>query len=187
MPPLLDRTLHSLQDSWERGADYARDHIALVALLGAGTLLVGGYCLSQSKRTRKPATTQLTGGGIARSDVKREFKDYSAAYGERPGEGIKERNRTTELVDTFCAAPGSEWLCTGATCSMVFGALVNQQTASGAVESSVYCWCCCVLCFYHSSTLDVRHKSSSHSVRRRSPHLKGCQSSSRAVAQCRQS
>ena len=114
MPPFLDRALHSLQDGWERGTDYARDHTAVVALLGAGTLLVGGYCLSQSKRSRKPAATQLTGGGIARSDVKREFSDYSAAYGEGPGEGIKERNRTTELVDTFCAALGSEWLFTGA-------------------------------------------------------------------------
>ena len=106
MPPFVDRALHSLQDGWERGTDYARDHTAVVALLGAGTLLVGGYCLSQSKRSRKPAATQLTGGGIARSDVKREFTDYSAAYGEGPGEGIKERNRTTELVDTFCAALG---------------------------------------------------------------------------------
>ncbi|KAK9827679.1 hypothetical protein WJX81_007793 [Elliptochloris bilobata] len=77
------------------------DHPATVALFGAGALLVGGYCLSQIRRSRKPGATQLTGGGIARSEVKREFKDYSAAYGEEPGEGIKERSRTTELVDTF--------------------------------------------------------------------------------------
>ncbi len=105
MAPMVDRVLRSLQDGCDRGTDYAREHTAAVALAGAGAVLLGGYWLAQSSRSRKPATTQLTGGGIARGEVKREFTDYAAAYSEAPGEGIKERSRTTELVDTFCAAP----------------------------------------------------------------------------------
>ncbi len=105
MAPMVDRVLRSLQDGCNRGTDYAREHTAAVALAGAGAVLLGGYWLAQSSRSRKPATTQLTGGGIARGEVKREFTDYAAAYSEAPGEGIKERSRTTELVDTFCAAP----------------------------------------------------------------------------------
>ena len=105
MPAFLDRIVRSLEDGWDRGNDITRDNPTTVALIGAGAVLVGGYWLSQSRNSRKPGTTQLSGGGIARSEVKKEFADYSKAYSEQPGAGIKERSRTTELVDTFCEDP----------------------------------------------------------------------------------
>ena len=105
MPAFLDRIVRSLEDGWDQGNDITRDNPTTVALIGAGAVLVGGYWLSQSRNSRKPGTTQLSGGGIARSEVKKEFTDYSKAYSEQPGAGIKERSRTTELVDTFCEDP----------------------------------------------------------------------------------
>lgn len=49
----------------------------------------------------KPNSLDLSGGSISREKVDETFKDYAAAYGKAPGEGIKDRSRTVYLVDVF--------------------------------------------------------------------------------------
>eukprot|EP00197_Chlamydomonas_leiostraca_P006353 CAMPEP_0202865196 /NCGR_PEP_ID=MMETSP1391-20130828/5325_1 /ASSEMBLY_ACC=CAM_ASM_000867 /TAXON_ID=1034604 /ORGANISM="Chlamydomonas leiostraca, Strain SAG 11-49" /LENGTH=380 /DNA_ID=CAMNT_0049545001 /DNA_START=23 /DNA_END=1165 /DNA_ORIENTATION=+ len=49
----------------------------------------------------KPKTFELTGGSIARENVAKEFKEYSASYGTDAGTGIVDRSKTVHLVDVF--------------------------------------------------------------------------------------
>ncbi len=50
----------------------------------------------------KPNTFEITGGSIPRESVAKEFKEYSASYGEAgTAEGVKDRSKTVHLVDVF--------------------------------------------------------------------------------------
>jgi 24-methylenesterol C-methyltransferase len=98
----LDRLTESAQDTWDRAVDFSRDNRAVAGLAGAGIVAgVAWLLLRPSRDRRKPGAGQLSGGSINRKQVKKEFQDYSKAYSTEAGEGIIERSRTTELVDTF--------------------------------------------------------------------------------------
>ena len=74
--------------------------IAIVAGGVGALVLVGNLFFRRSDGTR-PGTGNLSGGGIERGKVKSEFDQYSASYGKNAGDGITDRTKTTELVDTF--------------------------------------------------------------------------------------
>jgi 24-methylenesterol C-methyltransferase len=98
----FDKLTDSLKDAWGRAAELSSDNKNVVSVAVGGAVVLGAWWLLQpSKDKKKPSTSQLTGGGISREKVKKEFDDYSKAYGAEAGAGIIERSRTTELVDTF--------------------------------------------------------------------------------------
>lgn len=75
-------------------------------LIGAGvaSAVVGAYLVFKPRSTYKKSKSvlELGGGGIKDSDVASEFDQYAASYGEHgTGEGIKDRSKTVELVNTF--------------------------------------------------------------------------------------
>ena len=78
--------------------DYTGDNKNLLAIGGAGAVLLLGsiYILPNGKDRHR-----LTGGGIKADRVKKEFDDYSEAYGKEAGAGITDRSKTGQLVDTF--------------------------------------------------------------------------------------
>ena len=91
--------LDYLTSAWEQLQDSLGDNKGLVALSGAGALvLLGSLFTHSSKNSRRH---RLTGGGISADQVEHEFSEYSAAYGKEAGEGITDRSRTSQLVDTF--------------------------------------------------------------------------------------
>ena len=67
-----------------------------MAGVGAG-LLLSLHLLRSGKKEykRKPGIGELSGGGIAGEDVSKVYADYYEAYGQKAGEGIKDRTRTT--------------------------------------------------------------------------------------------
>ena len=94
-----------LQHQWDRTLDFWQDSstgrkVAIGAAGAAAVALIGNLVIRRREGS-KPDTFGLSGGGIDRKKVKREFDEYSAAYGKGPGDGITDRSRTTQLVDTF--------------------------------------------------------------------------------------
>jgi hypothetical protein len=74
--------------------------------VGAAALAVvgGAYYWRVSSRggyRKKPSSLELSGGSIKGKEIKESFSGYSDAYGKDPSAGILERERTTELVNTF--------------------------------------------------------------------------------------
>lgn len=60
-----------------------------------------------SSKGSKPSSWQLTGGSIDAGSVDKEWKNYSASFGEDgTGTGIKDRNQTVQLVDVFYSLVG---------------------------------------------------------------------------------
>lgn len=98
----LDQAQDALQSSLDRIVEYSRDHQGIVlggtAVAVIGSLLVFG---SSSRQKHKPGTRELGGGSIHKAHIKREYDDYSKSYGKGEGEGILDRTKTTELVNTF--------------------------------------------------------------------------------------
>ena len=85
----------------ERGVGEAKDNQAVLVGLAGGAALLGAWSIySSSSRRSKPSSFELSGGSIAPAELKKEFTDYTASYGESAGEGIKQEHRvnTAELV-----------------------------------------------------------------------------------------
>ncbi|MEW5298705.1 MAG: hypothetical protein WDW38_000551 [Sanguina aurantia] len=65
------------------------------------------YLLSQlggkreASSASKPSSFELTGGSIAKGNVKKEFQAYAASFGKEAGDGIVDRSKTVHLVDVF--------------------------------------------------------------------------------------
>ena len=98
----IDLVQDSMQETLNNIVIYSRDHHGIV--LGATAVAVLGSLLivgSSGKQKRKPGTRELGGGSIDKAHIKREYDDYSKAYGKEAGEGILDRTKTTELVNTF--------------------------------------------------------------------------------------
>ena len=98
----LDQTQEAVQETFDNLLHYSRDHQGIV-LGGTAVAVVGSFLMfgSSRKQRHKPGTRELGGGSIHKSHIKREYSDYSKAYGKEAGEGILDRNKTTELVNTF--------------------------------------------------------------------------------------
>ena len=98
----LDQAQDALQDTFDRLVDYSRDHQGIV-LGGTAVAVVGSFLLfgSSRKQKQKPGSRELGGGSIDRKNIQREYKDYAQSYGQGEGEGILDRTKTTELVNTF--------------------------------------------------------------------------------------
>lgn len=98
----LDQAQDALQDTLDTAVNYSRDHQGIV-LGGTAIAVIGSYLIfgSSRKERRRPGTRDLGGGTIKKAHIKREYDDYSKAYGKEAGEGILDRTKTTELVNTF--------------------------------------------------------------------------------------
>lgn len=70
---------------------------AVIAAYGA----YKAFGSNSSHYKSRPGSFNLTGGSIARNEIGTTFNDYSAAYGGNAGDGIKDRSKTTALVNTF--------------------------------------------------------------------------------------
>lgn len=92
----------ALQEAFDTAVTYSRDHQGIV-FSGAAVAVIGSlYIFGGSKKyKRKPGARQIGGGSIQRANIKGKYDDYYQAYGQEAGEGILDRNRTTELVNTF--------------------------------------------------------------------------------------
>lgn len=107
-----------LESLWDTISDSIAANQTFATLAGAGAVALLGtaYCWPSSRKD-KPRTSQLTGGGIDASSVKKEFDDYSASYGKEAGEGITDRSKTGELVDTFYNLVTGKSLSSAAECA----------------------------------------------------------------------
>ena len=78
-----------LQDTFDSLLNYSRDHQGIV-LGGTAVALIGSFFIFGSSRQHrhKPGTRELGGGTIKKADIKREYDDYSKAYGKEAGDGI---------------------------------------------------------------------------------------------------
>ena len=85
----LDKVQHSLEHAWGQLKHGKADRETAITV-GAGiACLAGAYLLLRPKKYKqRPGASQLTGGGISRDKVQKEFDDYGSAYGEKPGECI---------------------------------------------------------------------------------------------------
>ncbi len=98
----LDQAQDALQDAFDSIAYYSRDHQGIV-LGGTAAAVIGSFLIfgSSRKHRQKPGTRELGGGSIKKAHIKQEYDDYSKSYGKEAGEGILDRTKTTELVNTF--------------------------------------------------------------------------------------
>jgi 24-methylenesterol C-methyltransferase len=100
----FDNLLNSLRDGGNKAADAVRDNKEIAVGVGAAVAVLGAwraYSSGSGKYRRKPGAFELSGGSIDRKKIDHTFKDYSASYGKEAGAGITDRQRTTELVNTF--------------------------------------------------------------------------------------
>ncbi|KAL3156964.1 hypothetical protein ABBQ38_001222 [Trebouxia sp. C0009 RCD-2024] len=98
----FDQAQDVMQDTVNNLVSYSRDHQGIV--LGATAVaVIGSLFVVGVSRTdkRKPGTRDLGGGSIKKAHIKQEYDDYSKAYGKEAGDGILDRTKTTELVNTF--------------------------------------------------------------------------------------
>ena len=94
--------MEHLESFWDSLQDSAASNKTLYAVSGAGALFVlGSFYIWPASSKDKPRVSQLSGGSIDAKKVKKEFQDYSAAYGQEAGDGILDRSKTGQLVDTF--------------------------------------------------------------------------------------
>ena len=98
----IEQAQDVLQDTLNSFLDYSRDHQSVV-IGGTVVAVIGSFLILGTSRNQryKPGTRQLGGGTIEKAHIKREYDDYSKAYGKEAGEGILDRTKTTELVNTF--------------------------------------------------------------------------------------
>ena len=90
-----------LESVWDCLQDPAVTNKALVTVGSAGALVLLGSLYIWPTGKDRPRGSQLSGGSIHAKQVQKEFDDYSAAYGKEAGEGILDRSKTGQLVDTF--------------------------------------------------------------------------------------
>lgn len=98
-----------LRDAMDRGVIVARENPFsappfpnYLYCVAGGAALLGAWSLCNRNRRykKKPSSFELSGGSIDAKEVKAEFANYSKAYGDSLGEGIREEERvnTAELV-----------------------------------------------------------------------------------------
>jgi 24-methylenesterol C-methyltransferase len=88
--------------AFDKAAAYAAENKTAVAIAGGCTaaLLLGTY-IWRSDYKKRPTVFELSGGSIEKQKVKQEWDGYESAYGKEAGVGIKDRSKTTQLVDVF--------------------------------------------------------------------------------------
>ena len=85
----LDKLQHSLEHSWAHLKHGKADKESAITVGGGVAVIAATYFLLRPRKyKKKPGASQLTGGGISRDCVQKEFNDYASSYGEKPGEGI---------------------------------------------------------------------------------------------------
>lgn len=95
--PYLDKL--SVQWGDRSGGEKA----AIAVAGGAATLALGVlvYRRVTDERRNRPTVFELSGGSIDAGKVKSEWNNYESSFGKEAGEGIKDRSKTTQLVDVF--------------------------------------------------------------------------------------
>ena len=98
----IEQAQDALQQAYDSAVTYSRDQPGIfysgAAVAVIGTLFIFG---GSKKYNRKPGARDIGGGSIQKAHIKREYDDYHKAYGQEAGDGILDRTRTTELVNTF--------------------------------------------------------------------------------------
>jgi 24-methylenesterol C-methyltransferase len=104
-PAVAERLSGHLIAAWDKlhAATSPEQRTALAVAGGATTIaLVGALLYRRSDAYKKrPTVFELSGGSIEDKKVKKEWDNYEASYGKEAGAGIKDRSKTTELVDVF--------------------------------------------------------------------------------------
>ena len=98
----VEQAQDALQEAFDTAVNYSRDQPGIV-FGGAAVALIGSLFIfsGNKKHKRKPGARDIGGGSIQKANIKREYDDYYQAYGQEAGDGILDRTRTTELVNTF--------------------------------------------------------------------------------------
>ncbi|KIY95582.1 hypothetical protein MNEG_12378 [Monoraphidium neglectum] len=102
--PLPDTAAISqrLQDLVDRVSSEDKTTLAVAgATIVLGGALVWRAWSGSGDYKKKPTVFELSGGSIERGEVKKEWDNYEASYGKEAGAGIKDRSKTTQLVDVF--------------------------------------------------------------------------------------
>ena len=139
-----------LQLQWQHAqagwADSSNGTKVAISAAGAAAIALGLSFIFPKSDRPKPATSKLSGGGIASDRVKSEFDDYSSAYDKGC---ITDRSRTTQLVDTFynlvTGAPLILFPCLMQQGSLSTAGLHLQCNSSAAHVSWTLLAVCCVL------------------------------------------
>lgn len=86
---------HKLRDVMDRGVSLAKENPNVCYGVAGGTALLCAWSLYSRKRSykKKPTSFDLGGGSIGATEVSAEFANYSNAYGDEAGEGIREAER----------------------------------------------------------------------------------------------
>lgn len=93
---------NSAADAYDRLSNSQKVAVAVVG--GATSVYLLARIFGGSKpagSSSKPSSFELTGGSIAKQNVKKEFQAYAASFGKEAGEGIVDRSKTVHLVDVF--------------------------------------------------------------------------------------
>eukprot|EP00878_Enallax_costatus_P008695 GHUV01009089.1.p1 GENE.GHUV01009089.1~~GHUV01009089.1.p1 ORF type:complete len:343 (+),score=47.30 GHUV01009089.1:194-1222(+) len=90
-----------ISDKWTAST---KEEKIVIGVVGASTVVATSIFLyrrySEGWRNR-PTVFELSGGSIDKAKVKNEWDNYESSYGKEAGEGIKDRSKTTQLVDVF--------------------------------------------------------------------------------------
>jgi 24-methylenesterol C-methyltransferase len=98
----LNHATQQLEHAFQRCSDYANENRRVVVIGGVVAVAISGLLFRRrDSYQKKPSTSQLSGGSIDKRRIKNEMDAYSQSYGQEAGEGIKDRSKTTELVNTF--------------------------------------------------------------------------------------
>jgi len=103
----MDSLSDKLRGLVDRGVGEAKDNQAVLVGLAGGAALLGVWSIYSSSKRAKPSSFELSGGSIAPTKLRSEFSNYTASYGEKAGEGIKQEQRanTAELVRALRSRP----------------------------------------------------------------------------------
>lgn len=101
MPVMAPTTVN---DALEAASRIVAANKVAVAV-ASGTVVLAGLALyirgKRYGKHRKPSTLDLAAGGIEKNKIKNEFHAYANSYGQEAGQGIIDRSKTAQLVDTF--------------------------------------------------------------------------------------
>jgi len=91
-----------VSDALDSLSSFTSENKTVVCVAGgcAAVALAGAY-LCRADYKKRPTVFELSGGSIDTKEVKKEWDNYESSYGKDAGEGIKDRSKTTQLVDVF--------------------------------------------------------------------------------------
>jgi 24-methylenesterol C-methyltransferase len=91
-----------LSEALDNLTTFTTENKSAVCIAGgcAAVALAGAY-LWRADYKKRPTVFELSGGSIDTKEVKKEWDNYESSYGKEAGEGIKDRSKTTQLVDVF--------------------------------------------------------------------------------------